>query len=71
MILGGSPLGSTDAQLGAIGTSIAQPVGRIVRLVGSYLPTFDFVGSYTNSIELVGMHVPIITVTGSVGDDGN
>ena len=61
MILGASPLGSKDAQLGAVSSSITELVGRIIRLVGSYIATIPMIGGYVTSI----------TVTGSVGEDGN
>lgn len=73
MILGASSLGSRNAQLGATGaTALPQTlVGRLIRLVGSYIPQLPLVGRYVAMIDLTGMYTPSITVTGKVGEDGN
>ena len=71
MILGASGLGTKDAQLGALPVSLVVRLGRLIRLVGSYIPTIALSGSYLALVEIAGMYVPTITVTGEVGEDGN
>lgn len=70
MILGSSPLGSTAAQLGAsypfTDTGI---MGRIIDIVGSYLPFVDMVGSYLPTLDLTGSYLPNIDIVGEANGD--
>lgn len=71
MILGASGLGTKDAQLGALPVSLVVRLGRLIRLVGSCVQTIALRGSYSALVEIAGTYVPMIAVTGEVGEDGN